>query len=82
MHLRFVVMKTYNLWSLLRSTQQNKLFERELEGKLRDFYDALSWDFASENLECSRILLSMANYNQIFQSEKIVELMNNSVGCL
>ena len=29
---------------------KDKLFERELEGKLRDFYDALSWDFASENL--------------------------------
>ena len=29
---------------------KDKLFERELEGKLRDFYDALDWDFASENL--------------------------------
>ncbi len=29
---------------------KDKLFERELEGKLRDFYDALNWDFASENL--------------------------------
>ena len=29
---------------------KDKLFERELEGKLRDFYDALKWDFASENL--------------------------------
>lgn len=29
---------------------KDKLFERELEGKLRDFYDALDWDFASEHL--------------------------------
>ena len=29
---------------------KDKLFERELEGKLRDFYDALKWDFASENM--------------------------------
>ena len=29
---------------------KDKLFERELEGKLRDFYDALNWDFASEHL--------------------------------
>ena len=33
-----------------RYADKDKLFERELEGKLRDFYDALSWDFASENL--------------------------------
>ena len=38
---------------------KDKLFERELEGKLRDFYDALSWDFASENLaNAQKFLLS------------------------
>jgi DNA polymerase elongation subunit (family B) len=33
---------------------KDKLFERELEGKLRDFYDALNWDFASENMKTAQ----------------------------
>jgi len=37
---------------------KDKLFERELEGKLRDFYDALNWDFASENLATAQKFFS------------------------
>ena len=51
---------------------KDKLFERELEGKLRDFYDALSWDFASENLANAQKVFCflMANYNQILPIRK------------
>ena len=37
---------------------KDKLFERELEGKLRDFYDALNWDFASENMATAQKFFS------------------------
>jgi DNA polymerase elongation subunit (family B) len=37
---------------------KDKLFERELEGKLRDFYDALNWDFASEHLATAQKFFS------------------------
>jgi DNA polymerase elongation subunit (family B) len=37
---------------------KDKLFERELEGKLRDFYEALNWDFASENMATAKKFFS------------------------